>query len=68
MMRIVALALAPDRGVAVEGDDHADSECRRLRQIGNMATMQDVETTIGEHQRARQFGGCCGQLLRRADF
>ena len=40
----------------------------RLRQIGNMAAVQNIEAAIGKHQRARQSGQALGQVFGRADF
>jgi len=39
-----------------------------LGEVGNVAAVQDVEATVGEHQWARQLGQFPGQRLGRADF
>ena len=61
----VAFAQALDRGIRIDGDDQAGAERARLRQIGDMAAVQDVKTAIGKHQRVRQLRYALWQFVRR---
>ena len=65
---VVALALAAHRGVAVEGHHQRGAEGAGLAEVGDVAPVQDVETAVGEHQRAGQGGHALAQLVGRADL
>ena len=62
---VIALALAAHGGVAVEGDDHRGAERAGLAEVSDVAPVQDVETAVGEHQRAGQGGHALAQLVGR---
>jgi len=65
---VVALAETLHRRVGVERDDHRRAERARLREIGHVAAMQDVEAAVGEHQRARQRGDARRELFGGDDL
>lgn len=55
-------------GVAVDRDQKRSSQRACLGEIRDVAAMQYVEDTVGEHQRARLRGESCRKLLRRTDL
>lgn len=65
---IIPFALAAHGSIGVERQNHGRAGGARLRQIGNMAAVQNIEAAIGKHQRARQSGQALGQVFGRADF
>ena len=48
------LAQGACRGVRIQAHDQARPLGARLREIGHMAPVQDVEHAVGEHQRTRE--------------
>jgi hypothetical protein len=65
---VVALAQAPHRIVGIGGDDQRRAQAAGLRQVGDMAAMQDVEAAVGEHQRPRQRSDALRQFAGRDDL
>ncbi|MNC86752.1 hypothetical protein D3C83_24270 [compost metagenome] len=58
----------PGRGVGIEREQQARAQRARLREVGDVPAVEDVEHAVGEHQRPHQAGNARGEVLRTADF
>ena len=65
---VLAFAQAPGRGVAVGCDHEARAQGARLREVGDVAAMQDIENAVGEYQRAGEGCDPAGKLRRFAQL
>jgi hypothetical protein len=62
------LAEAARRDVAVQAEHQARAARPRLRQVGDVAAVQDVEHPVGEDDRPRQLGEARLELGARAEL
>ncbi len=65
---VVALAKAAHGRIVIEGNDQACAECAGLRQVSDMATVQDVKDAVGEHHGPGQSPKRVDQTLGRRDL
>jgi len=65
---LAGLAEPPRRGIAVQRDEQRGSLASGAREIGRVATVQDVEHAVGEDERPRQRADPALELARIADL